>query len=89
MLKKIKIMFVLALMALVLPLSMYGCSGGGKVDYWDGSMYFMRYSENFKIMQLADIQATNTENCDIAFIEINKLVEKEKTNYIVLSCDNV
>ena len=89
MLKKIKIMFVLALMALVLPLSMYGCSGDGKVDYWDGSMYFMRYSENFKIMQLADIQATNTENCDIAFIEINKLVEKEKPNLIVLSGDNV
>ena len=52
-------------------------------------MLQIEYVDNFKIMQLADIQANTSEKCDNAFIDIKKLVDKEKPNLIVLTGDNV
>lgn len=75
-------MFILAIF-MVVPLVFAGC--GTTKDY----IFSLKYVENFKIMQLADVQASSVEKCEEAFVDIKKMVEKEKPNLIVLSGDNI
>ncbi|MCH5166121.1 MAG: metallophosphoesterase [Clostridiales bacterium] len=58
-------------------------------DLWEEYMLQADYVDNFKIMQLADVQARTAEECNDAFTDIQKLVEKEKPNLIVLTGDNI
>lgn len=63
-------------------------SGCATVE-WEDYMLELEYTEGYKIMQLADIQADTSESCDNAFADIKKLVEKEKPDLIVLTGDNI
>lgn len=49
----------------------------------------VEYKENFKILQLADIQVENIQQVTDAFFDIDKLVESTQPNFIILSGDNV
>lgn len=71
------------LVVLILSTSLVLCSCA-KVE-WDDYMLKLNYSDGFKIMQLADIQAHDSERCDEAFVDIKKLVEKENPDLIVLT----
>ena len=84
MLKRI-VTFIIALSVVMMPLLFNGC---GKKEA-ELTMLQLEYVENFKIMQLADIQAETSEKCENAFTDIKKLVKKEEPNLIVLTGDNV
>ncbi len=52
-------------------------------------MLDMDYKEGFKIMQLADVQVANSDECLDAFVDISEMVEREKPDLIVLTGDNI
>ena len=83
--KKLTKIFIVVLLAILMLPVFCGCEASGSASY----MLSLNYAENFKIMQLADIQAETLEDCEEAFINIKKLVEKEKPNLIVLTGDNI
>lgn len=79
---------MVTLVALLTSLLLNGCKQAEFEDFED-YMFQIEYVENFKIMQLADIQANTSEKFDNAFIDIKKLVDKEQPDLIVLTGDNV
>lgn len=82
--KKFTCFFLLFIVVLISVTAFGGCQDATK-DY----VFELQYHDGFKIMQLADIQAANVAACNTAFIEITKLVEKEKPDLIILTGDNV
>lgn len=84
MLKKVISIFVLIVTVIISLTAFGGCTYVTK-DY----IFELKFHDNFKIMQLADIQVANVDACNEAFVEINKLVEKEKPDLIILTGDNI
>lgn len=82
--KKIISFFILVITVLI-SLTVFGGCNYVQKDY----VFELDYHDGFKIMQLADIQVANVEACNTAFVEITKLVEKEKPDLIILTGDNV
>lgn len=64
------------------------CSCEQPVTEMEG-MFYLTFFDNFKVMQLADIQVADKYCCDVAFAEIDKMVEEEKPNLIILTGDNI
>lgn len=58
-------------------------------DFEEEYILSLTYKDNFKILQLADIQVDSSEACLSAFAEIDKTVYKEKPDLIVLTGDNI
>ncbi|MDE7163340.1 MAG: metallophosphoesterase family protein [Clostridia bacterium] len=84
MLKKFLSFFVLILSVSISLTVLGGCTNATK-DY----IFELKFHNNFKIMQLADIQVANIDACNEAFVEIDKLVKKEKPDLIILTGDNL
>ena len=83
--KKTSKLSVAVLFVMAIALSFSGCADKDGTSY----MLEMEYTENFKIMQLADVQVSTVKECDDAFAEIEKLVAREKPNLIVSTGDNI
>lgn len=84
--KKTTSVIILILLIALLPSAMCGCEN--QIER-DENSFYLTYKENFKIMQLADIQVNSPEACDEAFDEIDKMVDNEKPDLIVLTGDNI
>lgn len=89
MLKKLAIIFACLLLTLTLPVGCKQKEEEYSKDLWEDYMLQLDYVDNFKIMQLADIQAHTAEACNEAFVDIKTHVEKEKPNLFVLTGDNI
>lgn len=92
MFKRIAIIFAALLLTMSIITTLVGCKEKEEQyskDLWEDYMLEMKYVDNFKIMQFADIQARTAEACNNAFIDIKTHVEKEKPNLIVLTGDNI
>lgn len=76
---------------LAVVFAIFACSACGcdKAIERDENSFYLAYKEDFKIMQLADIQVGTIAACNDAFDEIDKMVENEKPDLIVLTGDNI
>lgn len=83
--KKTSKLLMAAVFVTAIALSFSGCADKDGTSY----MLEMQFTENFKIMQLADVQVSTVEECDDAFAEIEKLVAREQPNLIVATGDNI
>lgn len=77
---------MLAVVFVIFACSACGCD---KAIERDENSFYLAYKEDFKIMQLADIQVGTIAACNDAFDEIDKMVENEKPDLIVLTGDNI
>jgi len=80
---------ILNLLLIIISIASFTALFGTPKAEWTDYMLELHYKENFKIMQLADIQAHASDWCDGAFVPIKKQVEKEKPDLIVLTGDNI
>lgn len=84
--KELISLLVLSVLIVTLVFSLIGCN---KIIERDENSFYLTYKDNFKIMQLADIQVPSVEACNEAFKEIDKMVYGEKPDLIVLTGDNI
>ncbi len=55
----------------------------------DENSFYLVCRDDFKIMQLADIQVDSVAACDAAFEEIDEMVQIVRPDLIILTGDNV
>lgn len=84
--KKIKCIVLCVALIATFTCIMCGCE---KQIERDENSFYLTYKENFKIMQLADIQVNSSEACNEAFKEIDKMVNSERPDLIILTGDNI
>ena len=84
---KRKIPLILIVVIIAFALSAL-CACEQPIEELEG-MFYLTFKENFKVMQLADIQVPNVACCDAAFAEIDKMVQAEKPDLIILTGDNI
>ena len=84
--KRAMCLLMLTVLFVILVCSACGCD---KAIERDENSFYLVYREDFKIMQLADIQAGTIAACNDAFDEIDKMVANENPDLIVLTGDNI
>ena len=86
MIRKYTVLIVSVLVIVVSSCLFCGCE---KAIVRDENSFYLVYTDDFKIMQLADIQVDSVAACDDAFEEIDKMVQIVRPDLIILTGDNV
>lgn len=86
MIKKCSVLTVMIFIVFAASCLFCGCE---KVIARDEDSFYIVYKNDFRIMQLADIQVDSVAACDAAFEEIDEMVQIVRSDLIILTGDNV